>query len=409
MVSDLPRAVDILKAVNWSFYQKGSASERSLTPFKCNRHHWYPATFVPEIPFTLIEVLSLPRAVVYDPFAGCGTTYFQALILGRKPLATEINSVAVALMRAFFVLFNPTLDRTVLKSHVEELVGGFTPETDYTRKILDLTYLPELRPWYSKDTLNKLCYLFLNEHQTGEDAIKAIIRIVTSSIMKTASSQERGWGCIADNMHPREDQIKDKDVLGLFSKRAGHLLKDVEVTLQRAGPEYADIYDEVAGSETIFHENVFSCTAIPAQSVDLVVTSPPYPNMTDYVNSQRLSYYYMGIEMRADLDLEIGARIRRFRKDSLDQYYKSMLKANSAIVGRLKRGGYACYVLPVFDRDTENNTRRRNILDKVLAELNKDTMVQEDIFDRILPTRRRSHNQSWACLEKEKIYLYRKA
>ena len=60
----------------------------------------------------------------------------------------------------------------------------------------------------------------------------------------------------------------------------------------------------------------FSCENVPDNSVDLVITSPPYPNMTDYVTSQRLSYYFLGLGLAdksrlKDLDLEIGPRIRR--------------------------------------------------------------------------------------------------
>lgn len=106
-VSDIYKAKAILKKVNWNFYQKATFFPYEIAPFNCRKYHWFPATFVPEIPFTLIEVLTLSDAVVYDPFGGIGTTYFQALLLNRRPLATEICKVAIEYMRSLFILFNP--------------------------------------------------------------------------------------------------------------------------------------------------------------------------------------------------------------------------------------------------------------------------------------------------------------
>ena len=69
LVNDLPKVKAILKNINWNFYQKSTFSSYETRPFKCSTYHWLPATFVPEIPFTLIEVLTLPNAIVYDPFS----------------------------------------------------------------------------------------------------------------------------------------------------------------------------------------------------------------------------------------------------------------------------------------------------------------------------------------------------
>lgn len=91
LVTDLRTARSVLRNVNWNFYEKTAFSPGEMHPFKIRAHHWCPATFVPEIPFTLIEVLTIPNAVVFDPFGGIGTTYFQTLLLNRKPLSTDVG------------------------------------------------------------------------------------------------------------------------------------------------------------------------------------------------------------------------------------------------------------------------------------------------------------------------------
>ncbi len=408
LVSDIHKAKTILKSINWNFYQRSAFSPYEAHPFNCRRHHWYPATFVPEIPFTLIEVLTLPNAVVYEPFAGIGTTYFQALLLNRKPIATEICSVAVEYMRSLFILFNPELTFDSLKGDLKEMCKDFNPHKDYTSNVPKNVLIDNLRPWYSEDTLKQLSFLFIKEASCSDKAMKAAMQISISATLKTVSSQDRGWGCIADNVLPKQKQVKDKEVFDLFNKHVNRLLKDISEHLKYVMHGYDSIYKELSEKQTIFHEDVRECKEIPNNFVDLVVTSPPYPNMTDYVTSQRLSYYFLGFDL-TDRDLEIGARSRRARKDAIDRYLEVMQRANEVISQKIKSGGYACYVMPAFNMDNKNNSNRRRIVQKVLSSMDEYDLIKEEEYERILPTIRRSHNIKWASLEREKIYLFRKA
>ncbi len=407
LVNDIHKAKTILKNINWNFYQRSTFSPHEVHPLNCRRHHWYPATFVPEIPFTLIEVLTLPNAVVYDPFAGIGTTYFQALLLNRKPIATEICSVAVEYMRSLFILFNPEITFDRLKWDFKEMRKDFNPRKDYTSNVPKNVLIDKLRPWYSEYTLKQLSFLFIKEASCSDKAMKAAMQISISAILKTVSSQDRGWGCIADNVLPKQKQVKDKDVFDLFNKQVNRLLKDISEYLKYVMYGYDSLYKELSEKQTIFHEDVRECKEIPNNFVDLVVTSPPYPNMTDYVTSQRLSYYFLGFDLTGR-DLEIGARSRRARKDSIDRYLEVMQRANEVISQKIKSGGYACYVMPAFNMDNKNNSNRRRIVQKVLSSMDEYDLIKEEEYERILPTIRRSHNIKWASLEREKIYLFRK-
>ena len=408
LTNDLQNSKAILKNINWNFYQKSAFSPEEMRPFKSSAHHWCPATFVPEIPFTLIEVLSLPNAVVCDPFAGVGTTYFQALLLNRKPLATEICKVSVEFMRALFRLFDPRIDVNKTKEKVQTIITSYKPETDYTSSEDRRIFIDKLSPWYSSKTLNQLAFLFLQQAGCSDESARAAMWISISAILQSVSSQDRGWGCIADNVLPKKDKIRDKEAITLFGRHINRLFRDISEHLKYTKPGYDELYRELSQRQTVFHKDVRECEEIRESSVDLIVTSPPYPNMTDYVNSQRLSYYFMGYDMANDSSLEIGARSRRQRKDALDLYSEDMQHANEAIAKKLKRGGYACYVMPVFSANNENNRNRGQIVQKIMSKLEDLDLIKEDEFERILPTLRRAHNAKWATLERERIYLFRK-
>ncbi len=409
LVTDLQKSRSVLKNINWNFYQQSAFSPGEMRPFKSSAHHWCPATFVPEIPFTLIETLTLPNAVVYDPFGGIGTTYFQALILNRKPITTEICTISVKYMRSLFSLFNPELKISDIKKTIASIISSYKSDVDYANQVENATwFIGKLKPWYSPSTFNELVFLFLAENNCQDIPTKAAIWISISGILQTTCSQDRGWGCIADNVLPKPPKIKYKNALILFVGHVMKLLDDISEHLSRAMPGYLDIYRSLKNNQTIFHRDVREAKDIPNKSVDLVVTSPPYPNMTDYVTSRRLSYYFVGQEMTDDSRLEIGARIRRKRKDALIRYSEDMNLANKVIADKLKTNGYACYVMPIFSSDNENNENRRKIVDDIMTKIEGLGLEKEEEYERILPTLRRSHNAKWATLEKEKVYLYRK-
>jgi len=410
LVRDVNEVRNILRNINWDFNQKVYFPLYGVKPFNCRKHHWFPATFVPEIPFTLIEALTYPQAVVYDPFAGIGTTYFQALLLCRKQLATEICRVAIEYMRSLLVLFNPDIEYKVLKEKIKDILTDFNQNKNYIKNLPD-TLVKKLEPWYSENILNQIAFLFDKEANCQDNVLKSAMRISISAILKVASAQDRGWGCIADNVLPKKYQIensKNKNALHLFERHANNLLKDISEHLKYVPKEYKQLYEGIKKQETIFYEDVRKFTPIPDKSVDLIVTSPPYPNMSDYVKSQRLSYYFLGFDLSKDLMKEIGARSKRSRKNALQCYFEDMRKSLENISKKLKVGGYACFIMPVFTEDNKNNRERKLIVDKVMNSILEYGLVQVDVYERILPSIRRSHNIKWATLEKEKIYIFRK-
>lgn len=68
----------------------------------------YRACFKPQLPRFLIERLTQPGEVVYDPFMGRGTTLLESALLGRTPWGGDLNPLCAALVRPR--LTPPTLE-----------------------------------------------------------------------------------------------------------------------------------------------------------------------------------------------------------------------------------------------------------------------------------------------------------
>lgn len=68
-----------------------SARHTSGSP---HNFYLYPARFSPEIAKAVIEKFSEPNNWVLDPFMGGGTAIVEGLMLGRRMIGADLNSLA---------------------------------------------------------------------------------------------------------------------------------------------------------------------------------------------------------------------------------------------------------------------------------------------------------------------------
>lgn len=397
-----------LKKINWDTNPIVTPHSSENFLFNCRKHHWLPATFISKIPFELILNLSKPGSKVYDPFSGIGTTFFQALLLNRIPYATDINRVCIEYMRSMRTLFNPNLDLDLLKERIDQISMSYICNTDYVKGTPAFVQISKLKPWYSKKTLNQLSYLFIEEEVCEDPSLKALIRISNSAILKMSCCQNRGYGYIADNVHPMPSQIRDKNAIFFFKKHAGNLIQELSDNTKNFSTNFKNNYIKVSTRNTILHCDSRHAKIPKKNTIDLVVTSPPYPNMVDYVKSQRLSYYYFGLDMNTDLKNEIGSRNSRSKKDCLNVYLGDMNKINENVAEKVKPDGFVCYIVPKFSINNDNNANRKKIVQTMMHTMENFNLNKKLEIERIIPNFRRINNSKWVTLEKESIIIFQK-
>lgn len=393
-----------LRGVDWSF-----SLSRHSSVFDCRKYHWYPATFIPEIPFSLVEILSEPGDTVYDPFSGIGTTVMQALFAGRVPHGSENCRVAANVSRSLWTLLATEREPHELTTDVRALCADYNPLAPYEECFSGADSRRLLGRWFAPGTFRQLAYLALAVDHSLSSATAACVRLVTSSVLKSLSAQRGGWGCVADNMIPRRVSDEDeRDVFRRLLRGVTVLARDLEAARKRLPSAAAALLKGACVDDHLCHADVAKMSEPPVEDVDLVVTSPPYPGMTDYATSQRLSYYWLGQTPDEDLASEIGARRKRFARSSIAAYGQVMTAVFGTVVAALRSGGVACFVLPQFDAERESDEPRRRVVQEVLGTLPGRGLVLEYQVERVLPTMRRHHNASWTTLEREAIYVYRK-
>src|SRR5262245_57056681 len=108
-------ALDTLIQVDWDF-------KTAKTTYLTHGLHPYPAKYIPQIPHSLIDELSVYGETVADIFCGSGTTLVEANLLGRNSIGIDANPLACLISEAKTTRFEFG-DENVLSKLVEQAQG----------------------------------------------------------------------------------------------------------------------------------------------------------------------------------------------------------------------------------------------------------------------------------------------
>jgi hypothetical protein len=369
VLTDLSR----LERIDWDFPQAGTPAGSIHTL------HWFPGNFIPQIPAALIQVLSEPGDVVLDPFAGSGTTAVEALRLGRQAISSDRISPCILIGQAKLALAKKGFD----KRRRNEIISELTFEHECKTNCLGANNEggnPELLRWYTPDTLAQLRYLWsFIEAESGTR--RCVLNAIFSDILFDCASTKGGntstgkirrhhWGWVADNVRPKK--LVEHNAIGLFRNRLAAL--EIE---ELPG----------AGGATILQQDARQM-ALPDESVNLVVTSPPYLGMIDYTHANRLLYMWMGWSIAAERNDEIGARFTRKRNSAEEDYLDAMEQSCVEMSRVMKHEGFCALVLGASRKYPDSVPRTFSIFESRM------TRVWGPIARR--PSRRRVSDRSAA-------------
>lgn len=319
---------DRIASVDWDF-------ANSWTGEGLHSLHWYPGKFIPQIASGLIRLLSRPGDTVCDPFSGCGTTAVEAVKLGRRALCCDVNPVGVMTSQVKCSVFSATSLRrhlAAIANEVAALRGGLFLISG--RKESHAAY-SELARWFAPETLTTLLMIqrAIDRHTLGKEQL--FFHACLSHVLKSACSQEKHWGWIADNVAPRV--MKERDILRLFNAHCDAMIDAVAHYYRHIDNSPGTSMSILEQSSAILHDCRQPIRHAP--TVDAIITSPPYPCVIDFSKAQRLSYLLFGWDIEVDRRIEIGARWKRFRRSQEGEYRSDIQRAFANIDAILKPGG----------------------------------------------------------------------
>ncbi len=206
------------------------------------------------------------------------------------------------------------------------------------------------RKWYTDEVLEDLAKLW-NHIQNHKGYLKRI-SLAASRNSSSRLSRDSPLGYVCDNTTPLSSH--SGNVLTEFCAILDRLIlayweRDRDYSLRKNSVSSIPKAQIFCGSAS---ERV---AAIAPESVDLLLTSPPYFGVTDYVKSQRLSMEWSGYEIEPLRLKEIGARSKRHRGDAAESDIAELQNAFRSMVRCMKPDGTCVLIIG-------ESLRRRSVL-----------------------------------------------
>jgi hypothetical protein len=301
----------------------------------------YRACFKPQLPRFFIERLTQPGEVVYDPFMGRGTTPIEAALLGRAPYGNDINPLSLTFTRPR--LRPPTLEQ--IATRLGEI------------NLADHDEFPEdLLTFYHPDTLREICALkklFVgalasnralsgNRHSlAGTETIAALDGWLCMVALNRLTGHSPGFFSVY-SLPPNQAvsvrsqrKINEKrnqtpvrrDVTKLILKKSKQLLGDVT-------PKIRQTLAGVADHARFTNAPAAATSELAANSVSLVVTSPPFLDVVQYADDNWLRCWFLGIDPKS-VALTVPKK--------LDDWATAMTEVFRELDRLLKPGGHVAF------------------------------------------------------------------
>ena len=303
----------------WTARQRQAASLHEIS---------YRACFKPQLPRFFIDRFTEPGDTVYDPFSGRGTTALEAAIKNRPAIANDVNPLSRILAEP---RLNPPLYEDI-ETRLESI-----PK-------VDLAEDPDLSMFYHPDTLAEIVSLreyLLNREETGQyDRIDAWIRMIATNRL---TGHSKGFFSVyslpPNQAASRDSQVKINEKLDQKPEYRAvdeRILKKTRQLLNRTSS------DELAVLRTSNNRHLFltgdarSTRTIADESIQLLVTSPPFLDIVQYANDNWLRCWFNGF------DPELVARGITVSR-SLEQWCSAIGEAFEEFYRIMRTGGWVAF------------------------------------------------------------------
>ncbi len=289
----------------WSFK---SANTATYT----HKIHRYPAMFIPQLVRKIIEAYTQDGDTVLDIFNGSGSTMVECCLLNRNSIGIEINPLANLITK----VKTTALNCDELIKHFDKLEKEFlTKNVKY--EVLDFKNIDFWFENSAKQNISKLLHLIAKLENEDE---KNFFKITLSEIVREISTCKHSGFKMHRDVAKVGKVITENEFFDKYKKTYHKNLLAIEAFSNKV-KSLSYNKNQIQGSSIDLQKS------IKAESVDLILTSPPYGDSQTTVaygqfsrlSSQCLGLTLEGLEDIGSLDNELlgGKRLAKDLYDGL--------------------------------------------------------------------------------------------
>ncbi len=298
--------------------------------------HTYPARMHPGIARTIIAELTGPGSMVLDPFCGSGTVIVEARLAGRSSIGSDLSPVAIELTRVKSERVRPKeRDRFLL---LLERIAQRSEDRVRGRVDARAPVSREIAARFDGHVLKELAGLREEILAIEDRELRRSGLVLLSSIVVKVSRQE------SDTAEREADKRVRKGLpTELFVRKGRELVG--------RWASYDDALPPGAPRPSLHVCDARDLTRVmaanhPSVRADLVLCSPPYGGVYDYVAHHALRYAFLGIDPAPLARDEIGARRNlRTAESGMKRWDRELGEALRAIARCVDREGFVVLLI----------------------------------------------------------------
>ncbi len=242
--------------------------------------HTYPAMFIPQLARRLILSYSKEGDTICDIFCGSGTALVEALLLGRNGYGIDLNPFAIFLARAKTTEIDPALLQKNYKVLLDSICKMGLSEVE-SPHFFNIDY------WFKEEVIFELAKIKKAIDQLPDEQIRGFFLVAFSATVRKCSNTKGGEFKLV--RLPKDKLEKyNPNVLETFKFFAEKNIQGME--------DYWNDVDKNSRAVPIFGD-ASNNNGMESNSVDLIVTSPPYGDSRTtvaYGQFSRLSLQWLG-------------------------------------------------------------------------------------------------------------------
>ena len=323
--------------------------------------HAYPAMMIPQIARRIIENYGKNTNTLFDPYCGTGTSLVEANLKGISAIGTDINPLA----RLIAATKTTKIDLQVLDLFLQDFTNYFFSinfQLDQVKSIV----IPEVKNidfWFAKSIQQKLGILLGYIERINDCSIKNFFKVAFSETVRETSFVKQGEFKLV-----RSRNLKEKENIDVFGLMINKLSRNkqglIEFEISAKNEATARVCDFNTVDE-IPHQ------IIKPNSIDIVVTSPPYGDSRTtvaYGQYSRLANEWLGFREANQIDKKLmGGQKRKhhlnFKSEILNDvvqtiqredqerardvisFYEDYQQSIRNVSATIVKSGFACYVV----------------------------------------------------------------
>lgn len=264
----------------------------SDTMYLTHSLHPYPAKFPPQLPNTILSKFGKQKQVVLDPFCGSGTTLVEARLLGFNAIGVDVNGLSSLLSK---VKATPlSLEELRITKHFISKIENEDVQWSRNRPRIEVKQIEGLEHWFQYNVAEELTDLLNLISEVESENVRDFLKIVVSSIIVKVSNQESDTRFAA-----KQKDIKNNFVFRQFISRGMEYIERVA--------RFSEQVDRNCFLR-LLNADSRNLSMLEDNSIDIIITSPPYANTYDYYLYHQFRKRWLDIDVKFARNNEIGSR-----------------------------------------------------------------------------------------------------